>query len=249
MPGLVGWRWVLAACCPGLVALPERSEGQGAAWRHLAPWVGGPEQSLLAATLSGHVGAAEAKNCGGGRYRGPRPPGRAGQVPQQACSHRLGQGSCRPTWVGDASNPQSWKLYRLPKVQQALTSLPPQPCLWQRVLGREAQAGRGAGSRSPCQNPRVLRVAGRVSGNRAKVGGSRGWCPVSACPSRPHLAPPHPWLPAQDRGAECPLLGPWEGTFLPGDEVRLGWPPPAEPRTSLAGPGWALVDEQHEGGS
>lgn len=192
MPGLVGWRWVLAACCPGLVALPERSEGQGAAWRHLAPWVGGPEQSLLAAVLSGHVRAAEAKNCGGGCYRGPRPPGKAGQVPQQACSHRLGQGSCRPTWVGDASNPQSWKLYRLPKIQQALTSLPPQPCLWQRVLGREAWAGRGAGSRSPCRESEGAACGGVCFREQGKGGRVPGVVP-SQCVSfqtPPGTSPP-----------------------------------------------------------
>lgn len=93
----VGWCWVsirglrrgnaracgleVGACCPGLVALPERIEGQGATCRHLGPWVGRPQQPSHGRAESGHVGAAEGKNRGGGRHRGPRPPGRAGQVP------------------------------------------------------------------------------------------------------------------------------------------------------------------------
>ena len=83
---------------------------------------------------------------------------------------------------------------------------------------------------------------GVFEGTQQRWEGPGGWCPVNACPSRPHRAPTHPWLPGQDRGAECPPLGPWAGTFLPGDEVRQGWPPtspsPAPPWQGQAGHLW-----------
>lgn len=57
VPGLVGW---VGACCPGLVALPEKgSRVRAQPGRHLGPWVGRPQQPSHGRAESGHMGAAE----------------------------------------------------------------------------------------------------------------------------------------------------------------------------------------------
>ena len=241
---------MLAACCPGLVALPERSEGQGAAWRHLGPWVGGPEQSLLTAALSGHVGAAEGKNCGGGRYQGPRPPGRAGQVPQQACSHRLGQGSCRPTWGGGRLESPVLEVVQVTR-GPAGTDLPTSSALpLAEGPGQRGPGWEGGGQQVPLPGVRgccVWRGVFQRTGQRWEgPGGGAHAVPVLPDPTW-HL--PTPGFQLRTGGLSAHSLAP--GQVLSSLGMRSGWAGPHQPkpRTSLAGPGWALVGEQRGGGS
>lgn len=153
----------VGACCPGLVALPERIEGQGATWRHLGPWVGRPQQPSHGRAESGHMGAAEGKNAEVDATGDPGHQGGPGRCPSRLVVTASAKARAGPPGVGDASNRQSRKLYRLPTVPKAGTDLPTSSALpLAEGPGQRGLAGRGRGSRCPCRGALGCCVVGCV---------------------------------------------------------------------------------------